>query len=69
VPGCYKQGTTSIVTHFCTGGCEDRTLARETEEWPLLEAVSKERLVKAQQTGKGLAGGAVICEMCLSMAL
>jgi hypothetical protein len=29
---------------------------------PLLEAVARERL-KAQQTGKGLAGGVVICEL------
>jgi hypothetical protein len=31
---------------FCTGGCEERTWAREAEESPLLEAVARERLVK-----------------------
>jgi hypothetical protein len=33
---------------------------REAEESTLLEAVAKERLVKTQQAGKGLAGD-VIC--------
>jgi hypothetical protein len=28
---------------------------REAEEFPLLEAIVRERLVKTQQTGKGLA--------------
>jgi hypothetical protein len=36
---------------FCTGGCEDRTLAREAEESPMLEAVVRERLLKTQQAG------------------
>jgi hypothetical protein len=36
----------------------------EAEESPLLEAVARERLVKTQQTGKGLAGAMVICELC-----
>jgi hypothetical protein len=36
----------------------------ETEESPLLEAVARERLVKTQQAGKGLAGAVVICELC-----
>jgi hypothetical protein len=44
-------------------GCEDRTRAHETEESPLLEAVARERLEKTQQSGKGLAGGMVICEL------
>jgi hypothetical protein len=30
---------------------------------PLLEAVTRERLVKTQQAGKGLAGAVVICEL------
>jgi hypothetical protein len=34
---------------------------------PLLEAVAKERLVKTQQAGKGLAGAVVICELCRLM--
>jgi hypothetical protein len=43
------------------GGCEERTLAREAEESPLLETVTGERLVKTQQAGKGLAGAVMIC--------
>jgi hypothetical protein len=41
---------------FYTGGCEERTWARETEESPLLEAVARKRLVKPQQAGKRLEG-------------
>jgi hypothetical protein len=48
---------------FCTGGCEERTLALEAEETPLLETVVRERLMKTQQAGKGLAGAVVICEL------
>jgi hypothetical protein len=33
-----------------------RTGAREAEEYTLLEAVVRERLVKTQQAGKGLRG-------------
>jgi hypothetical protein len=36
---------------------------REAEESPLLEAVNKERMVKTQQAGKGLAGTVVVCEL------
>jgi hypothetical protein len=32
-------------------------------EFPLLEAVTREQLVKTLQAGKGLAGAIVICEM------
>jgi hypothetical protein len=35
----------------------------EVEESALLEAVARDRLVKTQQPGKGLAGGVVICEL------
>jgi hypothetical protein len=48
---------------LCKGGCEDRTQKREAEEFSLLEAVARERLVKTQQAGKCLAGVAVICEL------
>jgi hypothetical protein len=51
----------SQLREFCTGVYQDRTLAREAEESPLLEAVARERLMKAQQAGKGLAGAVVIC--------
>jgi hypothetical protein len=42
----------------------------EAEESLLLEAAAKERLMKTQQAGKGLAGAVVICELWgLVMAL
>jgi hypothetical protein len=46
---------------FFTGICEDITRAREAEESLLLDALARERLVKAQQAGKCLAGAVVIC--------
>jgi hypothetical protein len=51
----------SVDRHFRTVGCEDRTWAREAEEYPLLETVARERLVNKQQTGKDLPGAVVIC--------
>jgi hypothetical protein len=36
------------------GGCEDRTLACEAEESPLLETIVMEWLMKTQQAGKRL---------------
>jgi hypothetical protein len=48
---------------FCTGSCEEKTWARETEESPLLEAFTREQLVKTQKAGKGLVVAAVICEL------
>jgi hypothetical protein len=38
-------------------------LGAEAEESPLLEAVTRERLVKAEQAGKGLADAVVIYEV------
>jgi hypothetical protein len=35
----------------------------EAEESPLLEAVTRERRVKTQEAGKGLAGAVVICKV------
>jgi hypothetical protein len=35
-------------------------LVGAVEESPLLEAIARERLVKTQQAGKGLAGAVVI---------
>jgi hypothetical protein len=35
---------------------------REAEECLLLESVTKKRLVKTQQTGKGIAGAVVISD-------
>jgi hypothetical protein len=48
------KGTKSVNTsvEFHTGGREDRTLACEAEESPLLEATAREWLVKKQQAGK-----------------
>jgi hypothetical protein len=60
MPRCYRQGTRLVVTEFCMGGCEERTGAREAEESSLLEAVVRERMVKAQQAGKCLASVVVI---------
>jgi hypothetical protein len=60
---CYKQGTKSVERELCTGVSEEWTWAHEVEEYPLLEAVTRERLVKTQQAGKGLAGAVVICEL------
>jgi hypothetical protein len=45
-------------------------LSLEVEESPLLEAVTRERLVKTQHAGKDLVGAVVICELWrLAMAL
>jgi hypothetical protein len=38
-------------------------LSAEAEESPLLEAVTKERMMKTQQAGKGLAVAVVTCEL------
>jgi hypothetical protein len=38
-------------------------LRAEAEESPLLEAFNRERLLKTQQAGKGLASAVVICEL------
>jgi hypothetical protein len=38
-------------------------LSAEAEESPLLEAVTRERLVKTQQAGKGLTGAVVFYEL------
>jgi hypothetical protein len=35
----------------------------EVEESPLLEAVTRELLVKTQQAGKSLPGAVVICQL------
>jgi hypothetical protein len=53
----------SVQSEFCAGGCKGRTWEREAEESLLLYAVDRERLVKTQQAGKGLASAVVICEL------
>jgi hypothetical protein len=59
---CYKQGKMLVESEFCTGGCGNRSRAREAEEFPLLESVARERLVKTQRAGKDLAC-VVVCEL------
>jgi hypothetical protein len=45
-------------------------VSAEAEESPLLEVVAKERLMKKQQAGKGLAGAVVIFKILrLAIAL
>jgi hypothetical protein len=36
---------------------------RKTEEFPLLEAVTRKQLIKKQQAVKGLVGAMVICKI------
>jgi hypothetical protein len=50
----YIEDNWGDPVQFCTGVCEERTRKLEAEESPLLKAVSRERLVKTQQAGKGL---------------
>jgi hypothetical protein len=63
VPICYKQGARLELSQFCTGVCEERTWALESDEYPLLEAVVRKRLVETLQAEKSLAGAVVICEL------
>jgi hypothetical protein len=60
VPRRYTQETKSVDSELCTRGCEERTRACEAEEFPPLQAVARERLIKTQQAEKGLAGAVVI---------
>jgi hypothetical protein len=63
-------GVRQLRVEFCTGGCEEKTRVLEAEESPLLEVVARERLMKAQQSGNGLSGVGVICDLWrLKMAL
>jgi hypothetical protein len=55
VPKYYKEGTKSVESEFCTGDCDERTLAREAKEFPLSEDVARERLVKTVQPREDLA--------------
>jgi hypothetical protein len=66
LPRIYRHYSCSNewTDEFGTRGLEERTYEREAEESTLLEAVTRERLVKIQQAGKGLAGGVVIFEFC-----
>jgi hypothetical protein len=59
-----RLDTFRLRIEFCTGGCQDRSWAREAEEFPLLETVARERMIKAKQAGKSLADAVVICKVC-----
>jgi GMP synthase-like glutamine amidotransferase len=48
----HARNIVQLTVEFCMGGCEDRTWAREAEEFPLLKAVVRERL--KQRAGKML---------------
>jgi hypothetical protein len=54
-PSVVIWGSDSVESQFCTGVCEEGTWASETEESPLLEAVTRKRLVKTLQAGEDLA--------------
>jgi hypothetical protein len=56
-------GASQFKVQFCTEVSEDRTSEREAEEFSLLGAVVRERLVKTLQAGKGLADAVVICKL------
>jgi hypothetical protein len=62
VPNCYKLGE-KVSWYFHKEGIEKRSSESEAEEFPLLEAVARERLVKIQQARIGLEGAVVICEL------
>jgi hypothetical protein len=53
-------GASQLRAEFCTGGCEDRTWAREAEETPLLKAFARECLIKTERAVKYLAYAVVI---------
>jgi hypothetical protein len=60
---CYNKGSWSYdfsCEYYLPAG---NGVSTEAEESPLLEAVTRERLVKTQLAGKGLAGDVVICEL------
>jgi hypothetical protein len=57
VSRCYKQRTRLVSS-------VRKSVKRGLEHVKLLEAVVRERLVKTQQAGRGLAGAVMICELC-----
>jgi hypothetical protein len=74
VPTNCKEDKLGQPRPFCTGVCEeksqlggsrqsDRTWGAEAEKSPLLEAVTRERLVKIQETRKDFACAAMICKL------
>jgi hypothetical protein len=63
-----SKGKHQLIVQICIGGCEERIWECEAEEYPLLEAVAREQLVKTQHAGKGIEGAVVIHEL-LRLAL
>jgi hypothetical protein len=73
VPRSYKEDKWGQQDQFCTGVCDEKSVGREpafredlsaeTEEYPLLEAVTRELLVKTRQARKDLACAMVICKV------
>jgi hypothetical protein len=70
VPRSYKEDSwgnqVRSVREYSSVGRElpfRKDLSTEAEESPLLEAFTRERLVKTQQTVKDLAGGVMICKV------
>jgi hypothetical protein len=78
VPICNKEGRrlefgqlvfeerTSLENEFTVGSEPPfrDDLSREAEEKPLLEVVTRKRVVKTLQAGKNLACALVICYVC-----
>jgi hypothetical protein len=56
----WKLGRRSQFKQFCMGFCEEKTWVQESEASALLWTAARERLVKTQKSGKGLAGAVVI---------
>lgn len=52
-----------LLNEFCTGVCEERTLAHEAQESLLLESIARKQLVKTQQAGRDLRCAVVIHEL------
>jgi hypothetical protein len=61
MPICYKQET-KLEVNSVQESVKRGLSARAAEEFPLLQTVARERLVKTRQAGKGLAGAVAICE-------
>jgi hypothetical protein len=55
LPRSYEDDYWDDQVQICMGECEERTWASEAEETPLLENISRKRLVKALQAREDLA--------------
>jgi hypothetical protein len=54
------------LTEFCTEGCDKGPEHVKLKNFHGYSPFSRERLVKTQQAGKGLAGAVVNCKVCRS---